>query len=493
MIFQGLFNIIDLYAQEIELFYNRIDKYFRNKIYEHFEKIAIDPEKNNIDVRIQEIVDFLMAELEDLGFRKLLINNKFSDETIRAHGTEKEKITSTIMLYEEKISPIVYELFLEMIVEYLFDDSVVSVLMKFKGRDLLPIEFMTELRNLKNLFEEEPKKQDNLRKYVQIRENVIEKFKKNKTEIEGLEYIDEPRYKLQLVYLIYRIIDFFHLQKLFDFTQIKKYLKYQIDEWLYSIPLVSLKNPEPYFCGIYLADKLNVDVDLKRIRYFLLNLYDETVDEFEAPIIEATDRLYYYVKSLPIVKLWLSEEKLRRLFEADEEFFSHNNLKSLETSQLVVIIKMYKILGIEKEDEIQTLVAEIERRITPDGIKQFRDGFISSEATYYTLFCNYMRNSLERLEDFDLLNNIISRIYRNLEILDFSKDMNYDLISEIFYSCESLKLINCIETKEMIKHLASYLFPNPVVRRILQTDKLACGCAKFRHLKVNRITGETIY
>lgn len=114
MIFQGLFNIIDLYAQEIELFYNRIDKYFRNKIYEHFEKIAIDPEKNNIDVRIQEIVDFLMAELEDLGFRKLLINNKFSDETIRAHGTEKEKITSTIMLYEEKISPIVYELFLEM-------------------------------------------------------------------------------------------------------------------------------------------------------------------------------------------------------------------------------------------------------------------------------------------------------------------------------------------------------------------------------------------
>ncbi|MGV9173866.1 MAG: hypothetical protein ACOC35_15060, partial [Promethearchaeia archaeon] len=469
------------------------DKYFRNKIYENFEKVAIDPEKNNINKISQKILDFLSKELEDLGFRKLLINNKFSDDSINVRGAEKNNLNSTIKLYEEKISPIIYELFLEIVVDYLVDENVVPILMKFKTHGLLPIEFMTELRNLKNLFEDEPKKQDNLRKYVQIRENVIQKFKENKTEIEGLEYIDEPRYKLQLVYLIYRIIDFFHLQKLFDFSQIKKYLQYNIDEWLYSIPLVSLKNPEPYFCGIYLADKLNVQLNKKKIQYFLLNLYDETVDEFEAPITEATDRLYYYVKSLPIVKLWLSEEKLKEMFHADEKFFEPNNLKSLETSQLVVIIKMYKILGFEKEPEIKTLVGEIERRITPDGIKQHRDGFISSEATYYTLFCNYMRNSLERLKNFDLLNNIVSRIYRNLEILDFSKDMNYDLISEIFYSCESLKLINCIETKEMIKHLAKYLFPERVVRKILQTEKIACGCPKFRHLKVNRITGETIY
>ncbi|MFO8018860.1 MAG: hypothetical protein R6U96_09505 [Promethearchaeia archaeon] len=496
MIYQGLFNILSLYSREIFLFYNKIDKYFRDKIYDNFKKIAIDPEKNNLDKIIKDILNFLSGELEDLGFRKLLIDNKFSDESIRIHGNEKEKITSTIMLYEEKISPIIYELFLEIVVDYLVDDDVVPILMKFKKRDILPIEFMTELRNLKNLFEDDPKKQDNLRKYVKIREKIIQKFRENKKEIEGLEYIDEPRYKLQLVYLIYRIIDFFHLQKLFDFTHIKKYLSHNIDEWLYSIPLVSLKNPEPYFCGIYLADKLNVELDTKRIQYFLLNLYDETVDEFEAPITEATDRLYYYVKSLSIVKLWFKEEKLRKLFYADEEFFDQQNLKSFETSQLVVIIKMYKILGFEKRPEIKTLIREIERRISSDGIKQFRDGFISSEATYYTLFCNYMRNSLERLKNFDLLSNIVSRIYRNLEILDFSKDMNYDLISEIFYSCESLKLINCIETEEMIKHLAKYLFPDVVIREVLQTEKDFTEqkkSTKFRHLKINKITGETIY
>ncbi|MFX0008168.1 MAG: hypothetical protein ACFFAV_15775, partial [Candidatus Hermodarchaeota archaeon] len=80
----------------------------------------------------------------------------------------------------------------------------------------------------------------------------------------------------------------------------------------------------------------------------------------------------------------------------------------------------------------------------------------------------------------------------NLELLDISVDTNYDLISELFYSIESLKLFNCIETKEMIIHLAKYLFPDEVVRKILTSEEITRSSARFRHLKVNRITGETI-
>ena len=32
MIFQGLFNILDLYSNEIDLFYDAINKYFRERI-----------------------------------------------------------------------------------------------------------------------------------------------------------------------------------------------------------------------------------------------------------------------------------------------------------------------------------------------------------------------------------------------------------------------------------------------------------------------------
>ena len=104
-----------------------------------------------------------------------------------------------------------------------------------------------------------------------------------------------------------------------------------------------------------------------------------------------------------------------------------------------------------------------------------------------------MKNSLDKLKDYDMLNNIVSRIYRNLEILDFSVDTNYDLVSELFYSIESLKLFNCIETKQMIIHLAKYFFPHEVVEKILNSGEIAQTRARFKHLKVNRITGETIY
>ena len=145
------------------------------------------------------------------------------------------------------------------------------------------------------------------------------------------------------------------------------------------------------------------------------------------------------------------------------------------------------------EREINAIYEEIERRVTPEGIKQFRDGFVSSEATYYVLFNHYMNNTLEKLKDYDILSNIISRIYRNLELLDFSIDTNYDLISETFYSLESLKLFNCIETKEMIIHLAKYLFPQVVVDKIIASDITTRSRARFRHTRIDRITGNPIY
>jgi hypothetical protein len=130
---------------------------------------------------------------------------------------------------------------------------------------------------------------------------------------------------------------------------------------------------------------------------------------------------------------------------------------------------------------------------TPEGVKQYRTGFFSSEATYYVLFYGYLSNYLERFKNLEILDKIVTRIYRNLEVINFCVETNYDLVSELFYSCETLKLFNCIETKEMIIHLAKYLFPKEIVEEILDIKEIGRTDAKFRHLRVNRITGETIY
>ncbi len=492
MIFQGLFNILSLYLDDIDLFYNAIDTYFRERINDRFQITSMN--KEELDNKIDKLIDLITDEFLQMGFNQDEIENKFLDLGIELNKWDKYELSSLVELYDLIISPIIFEIFLEKIVDYLVDISISPLILNLKSKGLLPLEFIVELRNLKDLLDANPENKENLKKYLQIREKFITKLSQNKSTIESLEDLNNPKDKLQLLYLIYRIITFFHLEKRFDFSHIKDYIVNNVNEWLITIPLVTLRNPDLYFCGLFLAKGLNIKLNPEKVKNFLMDLYEEGVDEFEAPLVEATDGLYYFLKSTHFMKLWLNDEKVNRLIETDQKFFEPNYLKDLETSQLVVILKIYTLLRKTKlEQNINAILEELDQRITPEGIKQYRDGFISSEATYYILFCNYMRNTLDKLKEYDLLNSIVSRIYRNLELLEFSADTNFDLISELFYSFESLKLFNCVETRQMIIHLAKYLFPKEIVEKISLNTEIIKTKARFRHLKVDRITGETIY
>ena len=493
MIFQGLLNISSLYLDNEDSLFNRLDQFFHDKI-----NIFIDSNElsnDDLDNSSPKLLEIIKVDLQELGFEEEELENAFLDPFINLNQTEIGSFSSIHKFYDLKLAPIIYEVFLEKIVDYLVDINDVNQLMlNLKSANFLSLEFIVELKNLKELINKYPDKKEHLKKYLQIQDNLEKKLGINIKKIELLEDLSNAKEKLQLLYIIYRIINFFRLEKQFDFTHIKNYLSNNMDEWLTTIPLVTLRNPDLYYCGLYLADQLNIKLDKKKVKDFLLNLYEEGIDEFEAPLIQATDGVYYLLKSTQYMKLWLTNEQINRLIETDPKFFDSSSLKNLETSQLVVILKIYSFIHARNIDEnIYAILEELEQRITPEGIKQFRDGFVSSEATYYVVFCNYMRNSLDKLKEFGLLESIISRIYRNLELLEFSEDTNFDLISELLYSFENLKLFNCIETQEMILKMAKYLFPPEVVEKLLSSSELNRFQARFRHLKVNRITGETYY
>jgi len=491
MIFQGLFNIFELYFTENELLYSNIDSFFRQQIAVIFE---LDDE--SLEKKLNKILEFIIQELNGLGFDEDYLRLKFSDPYLNFRKGEKDKIRSVMDLYDHKIIPMVYEIFLEKFVNYLVNDNLSQLIISLKNNGIIPLEYIIELKQLKKIIEKNPEKKDNLWRYIHIRDKIFRKFNESKCDIEEIEVLDDPKDRLQLTYLLYRIIDFFHMESFFNFSHIKKYLGNNLDEWLIDVPLITLKNPDIYFCGIYLATHLNVEVNEERIRKYLSNLINEAIDEFDSPLIEATDGTYYFLKAKELMEFELSTTQLDTLFMADSDYFEPGFLKNLETSQLVIIIKilnMYNYLKKYEDNKINTILNEIDYRITEKGVTQYREGIISAEATYYVLFLNYFRNSLEKLEKYPILENIVSRVYRNLEILDFCIDTNNDLISELFYSCECLKLLNCIETKEMILHLVQFLFPTEVKEKIVGSDKFPQTNAKFRHLKVNKITGETEY
>ncbi len=491
MIFQGLLNITSVYLDNEDYLFNSLDQFFHNRINELIETNK-DDDLNSQFTKLKELVK---SDLEDLGFEREELEYIFLDPFVSQNHDDINKKLTIHQVYDLKIAPILYEIFLEKVVDYLVDINNVSpIMLNLKTTNFLSLEFIVELKNLKDLINKYPKKKENLKKYLQIHKKFEEKLVLDKQNIEMLEDLPDPKEKLQLLYLIYRLISDFHLQEKFDFSHIKNYISDNMDEWLMTIPLVTLKNPDLYYCGLYLANALNVKLDNTKVKSFLLDLYEEGIDEFEAPLVQATDGVYYLLKATSYMKLWLTNVQLNRMIETDPKYFEPAYLKNLETSQLVVILKIYGLIHARNvEDNIDAILEELEQRLTPQGIKQYRDGFVSSEATYYVLFCNYMRKTLDKLNDYNLLESTISKIFRNLELLEVSEDTNFDLISELFYSIEILKLLNCIETPQLIIKMANHLFPPEVATKISASPELNKPQARFRHLKVNRITGETMY
>ena len=75
MILQGLFNILDLYFKEMDLFYNNIDHYFREKINAYFEDHLIN--ESIIDQKLKELSQYLITLFDEIGFEKSEIENEF--------------------------------------------------------------------------------------------------------------------------------------------------------------------------------------------------------------------------------------------------------------------------------------------------------------------------------------------------------------------------------------------------------------------------------
>ena len=78
MIYQGLFNIIDLYSKEIDLFYKVINTYFLDKLAD-FSKYNIN-EKDSLETKIDKIMNFTLSELVKLGLYEYEMNNKFFEK-----------------------------------------------------------------------------------------------------------------------------------------------------------------------------------------------------------------------------------------------------------------------------------------------------------------------------------------------------------------------------------------------------------------------------
>jgi hypothetical protein len=497
MIYQGLNNILSYYLKESSLLFLSLNDYFKERLDGLDKKIDSNQvNQDTIKKYMQQMLDSVEQKLNLLGFDKSDYITTIHDPFIRIKESHLEKISFVGDIFDIIIQPIINEIVFKNICKYLVNVDGQQILINLRKAEAFPVESLVEIRRLKDLYDKNLDKIENLRSYIQLEDKIINTYTNNEEKIESLEDLKETRNKLQLIYLIFRIIYFFNLERIFDFSHIETYLKEHIDEWLTTIPLVTLKNPDLYFCGIYLAKHLEIDIDMDKVKKFISNLYTEFIDEYESPIMEGTCALYYYVKSIDLLGIEIEEKHIKELIQAKIEYFEERNLKELETTCLVVVQKILTILGVFEQiepEKIKAIDEEIRVRISGNVIKQFRDGLYSSEATYYVLFLHYMKNKLEKLRDKDILENIIDRIYRNLEFLDFSEDTSYDLLSELFYSCESLKLLNCIEKKTMLLHLAKYLFPEKVSNEIEKAEDFSFDKKNFRHLGVSDLTGETLY
>lgn len=492
MIYQAIFNILNIYFEENNLFYSEVSNFFMKKINDSIEinsKLQLNP--NDL---LNQMIDIINNFFIKLGMDEQELLDKTNDPFLQIRE-DKKNAFSTKKIFKKKIEPLIHEIIYEKICEYIGVDAKKHFLINLHEAGAIPLELLVEIKDLCDLIDRDPSKKDHFRHYVKTKKLIIQKFEKDKEEIESLERFKKTTDNLQLFYLIYRIIEFFNLHKTFHYQNLEEYLKNHTEKWISTLPLVSLKNPDLYYCGLYLAKHIGLEVEEEKIKDFLVGLWNEIIDEFESPIVEGTSKLYYFIKSLRLLGIEMGKDRIELLINFDAKFFEDHYLKEFETSKLVVIKKICKMLNIERllidSGKSQKIDDEINKRITDKGITQYRDELISSEAIYYVLFYYYMEDKLEDLRELNLVETLVLRIHRNIEIISFSEQTNNDLVSELFYSCEALKLFNCIENKKITINLAEYLFPEDVIREIEKNEDFYKNESHFLHKHIDRFTGET--
>lgn len=491
MIYQGLFKIFtEYFSEDFELFFSKSNQFLKNLLIDHLSNKLL--QKNELVQTLSKLISVLITELKqyiDTNYLKGKLEELFIDPE------DLENISTSKKLFSKKIMPILNEVLLEEILFYIGGINGSNVIEKLEKSKILSLDFVIKL----NKFKEDLtkfKKIDNYQKYIRLPESVCDKFCRSKIEIENLEDIDNLSLRIQVFYLVYRIIHFFKLQRQYDFSPIKNFLKNNLDKWLIRTPLVTLSNPEVYYCGIFLANELKIDLDAEKINDFLDEVVNSIIDETYTPLIEETDEVYYFLKACEILNKKIEPEMIENLIKEEEKlFYENDNLILMETSKLAVILKIFALLKIHEKHEIiniEKILLLVKERINSDGVKQYPDGAISAEATYYTIFIYYMRGLLKDIENFNFIDSILEEIYTTLAFIQFSEDINFDLISELFYSCESLKLLNCIETKETLTQLSNYLLPDYVTEKIKNSFSLSRDKIQFRYYKIERISGHTI-
>ncbi len=456
MINFGINRILSMYCNYLDSANLILKNYFRNRLIQNCNK------------DFQSKISLLVDLLEELGFKKTDINYYFSN-----YLDNKRPIEQPIDLfnyYNLNLHPVILELFLNYCLRYLINEDISELVTNLKSKNLLPLEFLFQLSQLKSLLKKDSRHVKNLENYLLIRENFITFLNRNKERILLLQNEEYQPYSIQLLYLLYRQLEFFNLQDAVDFRQIKIIIKENMENYLQVIPLVTLKNPDIYYCALYLVKKFKIDIDILKVKNFLENLYMNIIDEFDAPFIQATRRLYFLLKSNELFNFSISSKQIEEISYAEDKFFKSNYLRNLETSRLIIILKMYKLLNLDKiidQWKIKALMKEIEIRITPEGIFQNRgDQIISSEATYYSIFYYQINNSLEKLKNINFIEYIIAKIYRNMKILEIHQDSCCDLLSELLYSFEALKLINCVNSTVFLSRIVQYVFPEEINLKI---------------------------
>ena len=162
MIFQGLLNISSLYLDNEDYLFNSLDQFFHNRINEFLE--TNNDKTDDLNSQFSKLKDLVKSDLVDLGFERKELEYIFLDPFVKQNNDDNNKKLTIHQVYDLKIAPILYEIFLEKVVDYLVDINNVSpIMLNLKSTNFLSLEFIVELKNLKDLINKYPVKKENLK------------------------------------------------------------------------------------------------------------------------------------------------------------------------------------------------------------------------------------------------------------------------------------------------------------------------------------------
>lgn len=345
-----------------------------------------------------------------------------------------------------------------------------EILEYFTGKEGNIIDKMIELSlisaDLKENLNEIEKKNPNLTKYLSWQKNLEKKLNEmilNSDKLASIYEFNYPEHDLLFLYNLFVLAKIFGLESKINLIPAVNFLVGKVDCWSVQNENITLIHPTALYAGFYLVHDNDIDIDKsicqKQIEKMRTNILINKISIFSSPYL-----VNHMIELMKISNMTLTSEFTESITVKDGNFASLSNLRLKNTSELGLILLLYKQLGFYKNfNEVENAnFLKIIKERSSDGLffeaNDSKTFSIESLMGGFSILSETRNLNVENINFGEFLDHIIDEINRLTKNMNFEDSDNLGKLILAIQLMEKIDLTPKYPDSFVADELEKYIF-----------------------------------